>query len=200
MPYKPKLPGGSSDEAVSIRWLFQEVEKLRLLDSPTASIQRFVDGQRIRVKVGSGAGVSIHQFRFKTQFNQYLSCKYWNAETEEEGDTVLIAKPYLLRNTTRTITQYERSIAITAGEYPYEREIVYSTQTWSEYVWPAYIANDIIYAVKVSEPLGDLGQGEGESVTYIDLNIDGRKWLKELDVCLDNADRKQLIDGSEIYE
>lgn len=167
------------------------------LDSITSST---VNGttRRLLTKPAPGGG-RIRQFRFKTEFNKYLSCVFWDAENEEEGDTVFIAKPALLRNETKTVAQYGRSVAITAGASPYLRSIVYDTQTWPEYVWPAYVENDVIYAVKVSDPIGDLDQTGNDDVTYVDLNVDGRKWLKELDVCLDNADRKQLIEGSEIY-
>lgn len=155
-------------------------------------------GTTLDFKGASGVGMSARQLRFKTEFNQYLSCVFWDGTAE--GSTVLVAKPAQLRNTSRTVTQYSRAVTITAGASPYLRSVAYDTQTWPEYVWPAYVANDIIYAANVSEPIGDLGQTAGETISLVDLNIDGRKWLKELDVCYDNADRKQLVEGSEIYE
>lgn len=182
--------------AISYNRLWNFVKGLEIKPSNTIRAKVTSIGTTLDFIGVAGAGTSIRQLRFKTEYAQYLSCVTWDGSSE--GSTILVAKPSLLRNTARTIVQYGRSVSLTVGDNAYQRTASYDTQAWPEYIWPAYVEDDIIYAVQVSEPIGDLGQGE-ESISYIDLNVDGRKWHKELDVCYDNADRKQLIDGSEIY-
>ena len=125
----------------------------------------------------SVSAMSIHRMRVKntSDFPDHLVCRTWDGTTEGDTD-VLVAKPYLLRRT--PFDGHERGGATIVFTSMKTRTLTLDGDTEDQVVIPPYLLNDEINAA-----LGIVdGTGVehlGEPVRYLDLNVDGREWMKD---------------------
>lgn len=150
-----------------------------------ASLQTAVEWQDISARRWSGPGgggtSETAQYKVKERGNDYVMCHTWDGETEG-ADDIYVAKPYLLRKTpldgkTRNGITYDYSATIdrrtaTKGVEPNEIE---ETQI----VVPSYLAGDIITAIRGITGGTEVFDPTEEEVEWLDLNADGRAWMKE---------------------
>lgn len=136
-------------------------------------------------QIGGGGAIGIDpprtvpyrpvvRMRFKSEDNDYITCRRWDGTTEGTED-VLVAKPWKLRHDADnygTITSLSTTSAsevdVDDGGGGEDEE------TWV--VTPSYETNDEIYAHAVNGTGVEVGDDE---LRFIDLNIDARAWAKE---------------------
>lgn len=111
----------------------------------------------------------VIRLRVKSVGDDYLVCRRYDG-TEEDNTDLNVAKPWLLR----------RSTGRTGYTYSYTSNVLRvstktdDSSTENQVVTPSWMVDDEIYAV-----LADSGVlVSGESVRYVDLNLDGRQWSK----------------------
>lgn len=155
--------------------------------------------------------------RVKTERRTYLVCRELDGSTEGDTD-IYVAKPSVLQNVSsraifygRTLVHTPRTIAVASDAG--RRTLTYGTTEYSEFTSPPYVTRttqgatvyneneSIIYAERITEQSLGLTASEdgGATIEYIDKNLDSRKWVKEFETCVDNANTKQLVDISERY-
>ena len=119
-------------------------------------------------------GSIVRQFRVKSVGNDHITCRTWDGTTEGDTD-VKVAKPYLLR---RTPFDGETRDGITCTySSACERQASDGVDTEDQVIVDSYIADDIIYAIRVIVGGTDTTVSD-EDIMWLDLNVDGRYWAK----------------------
>lgn len=156
-PNDPVTAQGQMDVIRSIRELSSGVRPPTSLDGP-----------------GTFAGVTA--FFVVSVDSDFLVCRIQSDEgtQDNDGDTVFVVKPYLLRNsiTSRNGITFTYSATDT-------RQADDGATTEDQVVVPSYVAGDIIYAVPVDNGLASVTAVAADGSTtpeYLDLNVDGRAW------------------------
>lgn len=144
--------------------------------------------------------IGITQFRIKDWLaSDYLICRPWNGKVEGEND-VYIAKSYYLRADVFDGTSIDievESLDISEAlqvetrtlEFEYHsstfrkvRDITDDPTITEEFqtIIPRYLEDDVILAAPSTEltVTRDLGGGQFEALTWVDLNCDSRAWMK----------------------
>ena len=163
---------------------WQTINQLNALLQPIASEVRRLSSAIIdlrmkpNLKEGGAGGGKVEQFRFKTMQDDTITCVRWDGTNE--GETVIIAKPYLLRRTpfdgkikTFVTERLPASLTVTyAYSSPTKRTATIGNGSQEvQFIIPRYVLDDVIYAA----PCDGLNLGE---VRYLDLNADGRAWAE----------------------
>lgn len=120
---------------------------------------------------------TITQFKVVSDGGDYIMASPWNGSTT--GSAVKVAKPAKLRTsiTAETINGVSTTYTYTASlsgsvTQSYYRTAAFSSLLEYQQVIPFYLPNDIIYAA----PFSTSSPTTLSSVTFIDLNADGRAW------------------------
>jgi len=151
--------------------------------------------------------VLFTQFRVKTINDDFLDCVVWDGITE--GQTIEVAKPFLLRKTpidfSASAIAQDKLLGLEPGTsdgytrtLPNGRENKYiylnvqkrkaenvadSTETEIQVIVPAYVEDDLIYCVKgIRGGIDTKNDDTVESALFwMDMNNDGRAWAKAKD-------------------
>lgn len=118
-----------------------------------------------------GPGLIV-QANVVEQGGDWLKVLTWDGTTEGTTE-IIVAKPYLLR---RSITSWNGITYTYTSDY--EREATDGVDTEDQVIVPAYVADDIVYIVRVSAFGTDVEDEDGNPVYWLDLNVDGRAWAK----------------------
>lgn len=171
-------------------------EELQFYDSPTVKVEQTTRGVRFHAKVPPvmppAAGVTIAVFQYNNTngpaaFGDYLVCFPQKPDGTFDGtQPTKIAKAFLLRNSIASVTVGSGVNAVTYN-YAYGSDTQSRTVTWtiagsnsSEYqiVTPPWWNLQLILAVQM--PItGVLDPVTQADVGWMDLNNDGRKWLRK---------------------
>jgi hypothetical protein len=115
----------------------------------------------------------IVQANVVEQGGDWIKVLTWDGATEGTTE-IVVAKPYLLR---RSITSWNGiSYTYTSDS---ERTATKSPDSETQVIVPAYVADDILYIVRVSQFGTDVDDPDGNPVYWLDLNVDGRAWAKK---------------------
>lgn len=124
---------------------------------------------------GAGGGGGTTQYKLKEQFGDYYRCRTWDGTTEGTTD-YYVAKPYYLRRTPfdgQTIG--DLTYSYTDDDY---RTVTAFGKSALQVVVPYFNTDDIIYAAELSSGVAT-STTAGSPVTLVDMNADGRYWLRE---------------------
>jgi len=159
------------------------------LDEVRDAVQRIIGGTRPGRQVRGSARASgvtpiqMQVFVIPTTTTDYIWCYRWDG-TEQTGEAVRVAVPYLLRSTpfdghTRNGITYDYDFTAS----PIERTATnVGAETEDQVIVPSFQVDDIIYAIASidggTDVRADLGDGTYEDVTYLML-ADGRAWSKK---------------------
>lgn len=183
--FEPKPPTGNSAGATWFRHILEYVRSIKLIEGRGYRIKRTTRGTAIELlNLGGGftpqaqPDASVAKlYRVKEIFADVYRCHQWDGTTEATAD-VYIAKNAKLRNSVASET-----IDGSVYTYSYDASFIFRTAfngTNSELqeVIPRVLTNDVIIATEVEVPIlllkvpGD----PAISVTWMDLNWDGRAW------------------------
>lgn len=129
------------------------------------------------------AGSTITQYRVKSVAGDYLVCRTYDSATNTEGGAdVYIAKPFKLRHSIAsavldglTVNYTYAALANNLDGTRTATPINGAAET--EIVVPRWLVNDLIYAASVGSGTGVTVAGN--AVTLLDVNADGRAWVKK---------------------
>jgi hypothetical protein len=136
------------------------------------------DVNKPRYAIFGAGGGAAKQFRFKEMFNDYYRCREWDG-AEEGAEDVFVAKPYYLRatpfdgNTVNGIT-YTFS---TNHTFRWARNSLTPVSTVRQIIVPYYATDDLVYAAESAN--GTSIVVSGSDVTFQDMNVDGRFWVRD---------------------
>lgn len=162
----------------------------RHFQEPVDAIKSMTGGVGPVNKIG-GDKISflLTQFRVKTIQDDFITCVSWDGEGE--GQSIQIAKPFLLRKTPIDFITSEGYIRTLpngrANKYNYlntqkrkAENIFDSEDTEIQVIVPAYVEDDLIYCAKgVRGGLDAKNDAtDQETLFWIDMNNDGRAWAK----------------------
>lgn len=106
------------------------------------------------------------QLRFKTMDADHIVCRSWNGTQEGDSD-LIVAKPYLLRNTPFDGLEYN-GLQVSSRPNHKDRRLGEEPQS----VYPPYVVNDVLFGTR------NVTQATGVPfATYVDDNRDGRGWV-----------------------
>ena len=159
---------------------------------------------------GVMAGASVSQFAVQSEQPLTITCKAW-VNGAASGPDVVVNKPENLQNVAWTTNQYGlqfswQPLVISGVTSANKRQSTIGTfaapgTIWNEVIYPGYTGStpSLIWAVQLP------AQVNGSN--WIDLNIGGngagRKWMKEVTVCVDaegNTIALGLVDASATYQ
>ncbi len=103
----------------------------------------------------------------------YVICNTWDGTTAGTQD-IAVAKPPLLRTSPTNRDDLD-------FEYPDDQSRTATdadANTESQEVCPKYLADDEIFALLKPQGLTGVTDADGKEVRWIDLNLDGRIWVK----------------------
>jgi hypothetical protein len=109
-----------------------------------------------------------------TVYGDYIACRALDENGDPTGDTVNVAKPYLLRKSLTTRDGKTYSAYTTDGQ---ERTATKSPDTENQIIIQKYLAGDTICAI-VTGGTGVVDD-DGVSLGLLDANADGRMWGKK---------------------
>ena len=189
MPFEnADLPRGllrpwKKDDALSARHFQEPVDAINALKSGVAPVSK-INGDKIPALLA--------QFRVKTIDDDFLGCVVWDGVTE--GQTIQVAKPYLLRKTphdftangglTRTLPNgRENKYTYLNTQKRKAENASDSDDTELQIIVPAYVENDLIYCAKGIRGGIDTKNDDDveQTLFWIDMNNDGRAWAKAAD-------------------
>jgi len=164
------------DLIVPERWRRGEPVSARKLDKLSEAVRRGRPSPFTPLQVpGHSVGSPIMQARLVSVEDDTLQVVTWDG-TSEGADEITVAKPFLLRRTpfdgetwNGVNYTYTSATARTGDD---------GTNTEDQVVVPPYVADDLIYIVRV---LGgtDTVDGADAPVLWLDLNVDARAWAKQ---------------------
>lgn len=134
-------------------------------------------------QVGTGAAGVVKRAKITALNTDSLSCSLWDNLAEDfTGLSVEVAKPYELRSiASRAEWGVSWSYSYASGYQERTRTATGFAAT-KQRVFTPYAVNDEIFVV-------DTGEATGVTdCTYIDLNLDKRRWLTETKGCNDAGD------------
>ena len=147
----------------------------RKLNGPIDAINSLVFGARVPQQPKAKGRHGVYKLTISSVDGDYVIC------TTPSGATVNVAKPYLLRRTPFDGTTSGRDGITFTYSSDSQREADDGTDTETQVVVPSYVSGDTIYAIRY--PVGGTdvttGGSPDESVTYLDINTDGRAWAKK---------------------
>lgn len=152
-----------------------EASKLNELRDAVRSLLPFAQPARQVAASGKEEVSEIAQMQIVGVAGDYLQCRKYSG-TSASGPTVSVAKPYLLRKTpfngaSRNGISYSYTSDVS-------RTASLSGETETQVVVPSYVVGDIIYAIK--GVVGGVGVTlTAGTISWLDLNVDGRAWAKE---------------------
>jgi hypothetical protein len=176
----------SKGEDVTAVFLNQSINALNKLGASGPSSQNISPSQN---------NFTVRQFRVKIEKGDYLECVTWDGKKEGEN-TVLIAKPYLLRLTpfdSLTNPEYETRVLTEELELKYEYyadnigkrkavDTLDDDNTEDQTIVPIYNEDkDVIFACYgVFGGVGVTEEDNEENILqWMDMNFDGRYWARD---------------------
>ena len=153
------------------------------LDEAPDAIRRIMGGVRRPRQVFAEPRSDTQQIRQMEVVGvegDYLICVAKNGSSAAAYDAAryTVAKPYLLRRT--PFDGYTRNaISYTYTSATARTAVDADEDTETQEVVPAYVAGDVIYATRdVVGGTGVTSRDGTTTVTWLDLNVDGRAWAR----------------------
>lgn len=161
-----------------------------IVDSHNVRLLESTHGTTLEVQAGGGSGANIRQFRVKTIQNDFYTCREWNGKAEGTED-ISVARPFEHRvsNFNGQSIAYSSDGDVFTATYSYasptKRTKTVSGTAETQVLVPYFKADfHLIYAVNVSAALTAgpsntaITDPDGDPITLLDLNVDGRAWAK----------------------
>lgn len=167
------------------RWRKGDTLKGTYLNEGVDAINRIIGGVKPPQQIsaggrpsasGPGSSTKIQQFTISGVYSDYLVCNPYDGSVDTT-QTVIIAKPYLLRQTpfdggSRNGVSYTYTTSVS-------RSATDGSAVETQSVTPSYIGGDIIYAVRNIAGKTATYNAQVEIIEWLDINADGRAWAKE---------------------
>lgn len=185
-----KLPNPLSGTNPLVGWLNSLrnfAASCRLKSGVDYRVEQTTDGTVLRFYGGNGGGSTIKMYRLIEEKANHIVCHTWDG-TAEGSDSVLIAKPYKLRNSITSALIAGETIDytyVTSGSTAYHtRDADDGTNVETQVVIPYFLpkttspaySGDLIYAADVSHTGVTVDDVE---LTKIDINADARAWARK---------------------
>lgn len=167
------------------RWKKGESLKARKLNEPVDAINRISGGVRPpRQRMGGSRPVNpeslskVQQFKVVSVQGDYLVCNPYDSLAAATNQTVLVAKPYLLRQTPFDGSSRDGvTYTYTDGT---QRSADDGSETETQLITPSYVSGDIIYAIRNISGKTDTYDTLSLIIEWLDLNVDGRSWAEQV--------------------
>jgi len=124
--------------------------------------------------IPTGSTSKVQQFVVNSVYGDYLSCYPYNGLQINTTAVILVAKPYLLRQTpfngsSRNGVSYTYTSAI-------QRTATDGSTDETHVITPSYVTNDIIYAIRNIVGKTATYNSQLDIIEWLDMNVDGRSW------------------------
>lgn len=146
------------------------IEAVNRLSRGVAPPQQVFSGDKRPVPIG------VRQFKLVSVQTDYLVCNEWDGTTQGDGE-YKIALPWMLRQTPFD-GQTRNGITYTYASAS-ERTADDGSNTETQVIVPSYVAGDVIYGMKEIRGGTDTEDEAGDTVGWLDLNIDARAWARQ---------------------
>jgi hypothetical protein len=126
--------------------------------------------------IGEKAPIVLRQFKVVSEDGDFLICNAFNADITSD-ESIFVAKPYLLRR-----TPFD-GLSRNGIAYIYSTDALRTADDGSDtevqVIVPSYVAGDVIYAFLGVLAILDVENDDGNTMRFLDANLDGRAWAKQ---------------------